>query len=341
MRARLSQKEKEVLWAAQHAADLSVEKLARRLGRQTHTVRYILSKLTDLGIIYPFYVVNIFKLGFSEYNIFFSLKLQDENSFIKFLMDSDEISFLTRTGGKFEYGANICVRNTYEFMAFLDKVGMSFGNIFLNKIFCLRLSYTGFGRKYLMNRKITPIVEIAPDRDIYPLDKTSHRILSVLCQKFPKNHSELSRETGIPISSLEYRMKKLRASGVITNKIYAVTPAKFGMQTCSVLLCTSSINTQFHRELMFYASEHPHIVNLTRCAGAWDYIIQIEAERQEDFFLITRELKNKFAESINDFQLIPRFSHLKGFSYPFKKYHPPGVAKEITPDFEALSLASA
>ncbi|MCB0340056.1 MAG: Lrp/AsnC family transcriptional regulator, partial [Bdellovibrionales bacterium] len=78
---RISEKEMRLLACVELQAQLSVKEIAVETGMRQHTVRYLLHKLMDRGILSrkrP--IVSNEDLGFVYYTIFFSLTLEEECS---------------------------------------------------------------------------------------------------------------------------------------------------------------------------------------------------------------------------------------------------------------------
>lgn len=317
----LSAFEQRVLSAVQLDASMTVAHVARLLGSRHHRVRYALDELLDRGVIYPQFPVDLSALGLSTFDLFFTLGLQKDaqrSKILQWLIDHDRVSLLSELGGGFEYQASICAFRIAEVTDLLEELGHRFGEIFFQKALAVRHSYIGFGRKYFANKPLRGQIELGTTTQRTALDDLDHRILFTLSRRRLKSLAEHARLLGVSSSSFDLRIKELQRRRVLQKPIYAVTPHLYGYEQFRILVFAKGISRDFHQRFYDFARRHPHIVNLVRSAGSWDYELGIEVPSARHLPAIARDLQGAFASELNELRTLPVFSYLKGCSYPLE-----------------------
>lgn len=153
---KLSQRECDVIAASELLADAPVGELRRLTGYRDHTIRYFIQRALERKVIARRCFINLNALGYSQFQIYFSLASQQKESrigVIKELTTSEKVSWLGELGGEFQYGVSICVKSVQEVWDFLDDLSEKFGAIFTEKTVAIRVSLSYFGNKYLSNVK--------------------------------------------------------------------------------------------------------------------------------------------------------------------------------------------
>ena len=95
---RLSIKERQIVALAALAADSSATEIAKKLRLPLHQIHYLVKKLTEAGIIRKVWVIDTFRLGFTRYNIFFSLNSVQQKtraSIVRSLAESGRTVFFS------------------------------------------------------------------------------------------------------------------------------------------------------------------------------------------------------------------------------------------------------
>ena len=321
---KLSQKERDIIAAAELRADAPVSDLRKLTGYRDHTIRYFVQRALDRGIMRRRCFINLNVIGYSQFQIYFSLSSKKKESraeVIKSLINSEKVSWLGECGGEYQYGVNICVKSVHEVWDFLDSLSGRFGAIFLEKVIALRISLSFFGNKYLSPRK-------KPQRGmsygvcdrVAPYDRVDHDILQGLTSRSYGSYRELARLLGLPQTTLDYRLRRLRQEGVVAGLYYEVQPALIGMQSFLVLVCVKGISREFREEFLKFCGGHPNIVLVIHSIGSWDFEVVIEVAEARESTGIAQEFQDRFSGSLNWIKILPLFSYLKVAEYPFERY---------------------
>lgn len=323
---KLSTKEKEIICAAQLQALAPVARIRESTGFRDHTIRYALQKGLESGLLRRSCFLNLFLLGLSQYEVYFSLsaeKAQLRSQVLQALIDCDKISWVGEFSGDYHYGFNICVRTVREVADFLDYLASSLKLNFLEKAVASRLSLSYFGNKYLSPHKNDGrVLSYQATNRCVELDDTDRLILSTLMTVDCSSRREIARASGLPYSTLEYRLKKLEQTGVIQGYYYQVKPEDLGIQAFLLLVSVKGFSQAIKKKFHNFCRTHPAIVVFIEALGSWDYELAVEVESQRQMLLLTQELQDTFGTTLQTVKVLPSFEYPKVREYPFQSGKP-------------------
>lgn len=317
---KLSDKETTVLAAAELRAQASITTLKKDTGYQEHIIRHALRRLREKEVIRPIPVINIHRIGFSVYNIFFTTASQGKmarQATVKSFVAAPEVMWVGEFGGEFHYGIAFCARRPVDVVQFLQSISKKHRDVFQEKAVSLTVSNTLFPRKYLSPRKMNlqPVTITFTD-SIVEVDDLDLRVLSSLSTHGDLSHRQLAGKLGIPLSTLELRVKKLREKQVIMGDIYVVSPSKFDRQSYKLLVYTKGIDPDVSKKMFAFCSNHPDIVYLFECVGVWAFEVGIEVSRAEDVSTVMHDLYESFAGIVSNIKLLTKFRYPKVRWFP-------------------------
>lgn len=306
--------DKKILTYIELQADISVPNIAKKLNLRTHTIYYVINKLEQEGIIKKVPFINMARLGYSDFYVFFSLASHDSSQrqeLIQYLLKSQLVTWLVELGGEYQYISALYVKNTIEFSNFLLDVSSRFGRLFFKKAFSLHIKSARFNRTYLFPESKRQIITTQATEDIVVVDELDHRILNSITEYSQKSHQEIAKLLGIPFSTLHYRLQTLKKRGVLGKELYFVDTTKLSIQAFELLIYTKGLDAAFSDQLFEFAKQHPHIVHFVQSIGEWDFELGIEVETMYDAARISEELYSKFGNTVTTITTIPLFKQLK------------------------------
>ncbi|MCB0360880.1 MAG: Lrp/AsnC family transcriptional regulator [Bdellovibrionales bacterium] len=321
----LDDKDAKILSLLDMQADRSVAEVARAVGASVGSVRYRLQNLRSQGVIGDWVVfIDVYKLGFVEYVMYFSLASENQKQkdvLLSTLNELPAVSWVSEHGGEYHYAVSFCVRDVHELHEILLGISRQFGNIFFRKSVCARLSCSYFGRKYLNNGVAprSPIVIGKSVSVVEPLtiDAMDQRILGAIARDAYRSTSELARRLAVPVSTLERRLASLQERGIIAGYVLGINGSRFGMSRYRLLISTRGISADFHDRLFELAKRAPYINLFWECLGAWDYELFVEVPTPEGVTEVMQQLYDTVGSEIQSIQLLPIFGYTKFRMYPF------------------------
>lgn len=326
MRRELSTKEKELISSIQLQAEASIEIVAKELRLKHHTVRYLIQKLISDKILVPYPFINFVPLGYNEYDLFCSMRFDNENKrteFLEYLRKSPQISWLIEIGGEYQYGIGITANNIYSVHNEIAKISSKFGAIFNIKSLSTCLRWSVFRRKYLSS-KPTRVNElkVGPSNSKESIDQIDAAILNGL-SRFPElSFSQIARKINIPETTFSYRIKILREKKIFLGRVYGVECYRINMQVFRINISLSDVSPKAINSLYQFSANSPWIMSFVEFSGGWDISLRIEVHEASEAFKLAQQLNDKFSRIIANLVVYPVFHEHKIEPFPILDKYP-------------------
>lgn len=305
----LSPIEKRVIVGAQFAARESITTLAKRIGVHTHIAQRALRKLRERGILTPYVVVDVSKLGFVDYAVFFSVSPDSarmHRKLIQFLKQSSQVPWIAEFTGEYHYACSIICRHISEVDDFLLSLGRNVGVEMTNRMVSTRTSWTIFPQRYLSPELASSGVcyGVQSDKDVVKCDELDIRLLRLLSGTKGPSDAECARMLGEPATTIRYRRSLLEEKGVIVSYAFSIDVASIERHPCIFLLQMKTPSRDLRRRLHAFAVSEIDTDCLLAGVGAWDYELTIAAESPGDIAEFQRRLLDRFSKDISQVRSI-------------------------------------
>lgn len=315
MTMRLSEKEAVVLASCDLRADAPLSLLKKETGLREHSIRYALRSLMQKDVIKPVALINTYKLGYANYNFYFSLCSQKKAikaSLLKALLKMPAVSWFAEFAGDYQYGMTITASTPVRAVQIIQELSRQYQGIIFEKSFSLQFSVTLYSRRYLSHKKFSTVaVTLDSSNDVVAVDDLDKKILEGLSTFGGLSHRQLAIKLNMPLSTLELRVKKLTDAGVLAGYVYAVNPTHYGQRIFNILIFAKGISAPLHNALKHFCNEHDHVIYLIECLGSWDYVVGVEVEHAEEVTSIVQDLYDQFSNYINQIKLLSKFKDVK------------------------------
>lgn len=316
----LSARQRKIISNSQLRASASVEKLQELTGYPSHTIRRELVALKKNRIIVKLPFVDIFKFGYLEAQLMFSVTPdgnQNDTRLIKYLSESWRVPWLATLGGQYQYGATICCSSQHDLVMFIDNLCDKLGVRFHKKIINSINYFKYFRKRYLSPSEPTQDLEWlgfdirTPHRtETNQVDETDRRIISSLYQNSDRSHEAMARAIGLPRSTLEYRLRRLEEENILLGFVYVVPPTAVGAATFKLLVSVQSLDDELEKGINDFCTQDVFVTSLIRCMGNWDFECGIECFVPADAFKVAQRLRSFLGTKLVDLQLIPVFQQI-------------------------------
>jgi DNA-binding Lrp family transcriptional regulator len=320
---QLTQREREVLSVCGLQADLPVAQIALKLRCSENTVRNTIRSLLERRVIEPRNYLDVFQLGLNSYVMLFSLRSDQghlRTPIISKLASLPGVVWFAEIGGEFEYVMNICQGNVHRLAHFLDQIGDEFGDVFSKKVLVQHSSYRDYSYGFLTDRRFdSDFVGTSPHRSNGLLDETDHLILREIAEH-PSSMRSISKRIGLPMSTIQYRLERLKKAGIWIRTIFLINHSALGYSFALILLHTSSSTRALREDLHRFSLGHPNIITLTESIGTWDFELSALAHSPEDLRKLTDSISDRFPGRFSVISYIPLYRLIKWNQYPFRSY---------------------
>ena len=151
------------------------------------------------------------------------------------------------------------------------------------------------------------------------LDDTERRIIRILTKDARVSSTHLARELGMPVSTVIYRIKRLKERGVIGGSTIVLHTRAFGFQSFQLNVTLQHVTEKEIRRLLSYCGQHPHIIFAIRTLGPWNLEIIYEVPDAPRMQACIMDLRRGFKDTIKDLELLNIFEdYIKLDHYPFR-----------------------
>jgi Lrp/AsnC family transcriptional regulator, leucine-responsive regulatory protein len=302
---KLSLLERQFLLLTHFDPTRSVKDIASSLATKPHRVRYIKAQLSEKGIITVRPFIDTFKLGLLEYKIYLSLgadSLLKLHEVVQWLNQRAGVSWIGEPSSHYDVVFDLLTTDPLEVRRILSMISKEIGVAIENRLICQVLALTFLEKTYLATSSQPRKVVFRRIQEATPLALSPElaQLLEALVRERAYSESTLSKNLGVPRSTLQGRMKALEDLGVIKGLIQHIRAVRFGLQVRRLLVSCRHLDDASRR--LFY--EHfiaiPELVVVVECLGEWDFEVTIEVHDGRVLQKIASNLKKTFAEQIKE-----------------------------------------
>ena len=320
---RLSEAQSRIIAMVGAEADLDVTEMARRCGLRVHTARYALDSMYDRGIISKLWVIDMYALGWSRFNVMFSIgapKKSLRQKLINTIVAHEYCTFFVELGGNFDYEVSLACRRTSDALQFFHAIARDFGPIFTDKQISAREGISLFPRKYLADvKKNVAAVTYPRGGARAEVDEFEHLLLRALAKDGRRSLRDIARELGVSATKAEYHFKRLRSSGVIVGCVFGVNNAYYGATSYELHLFSRGFNATLKQRLFEFARRHPNCTYFVETFGHADYEIGVEVKQYSNLVAVREEIGELFGSEVTRMEVFAQLGVKKYSPYPFQR----------------------
>ncbi len=320
----LDLKDRQILFALEQNARQSNAGLSKAFGLAPDVVQYRIDRLVSRGIMKFFLgYVNFARLGYVDYGLFMSmqrLSREQEKSFVEFFINHPNCPYFSRSGGTYDYAADILARDPISLFEIVTEIGNVFGDFIHHQEIITRIDAVHFPKQYLLDACPVPSPSTyfggkvtEPEK----VDHFDHQILRILAHNARAKLVDIAKQVDLSDTAISQRIKRLEDAGVITGYFAWIEPQSFGYQSYNLLVKQNHFRKEDGDELFEFCKGHRHITWLLKTMGRWDFEIGAEVKSLEDLQDVVDDLKDRFSKIIQRIEFAPIFRTIKYTQYPF------------------------
>ena len=307
----LDKKNKWIIYHLDQNSRQTNSEIAKKVGLSKQVVGLRIKQLTKEKVISSFYsVIDISKLGFTVHKNFIRFQNLDsgkEKEIIGFLKKHPNVVWVASCDGKFDLAFGTWAKD----MQFLDKtlteINKEFGEYIAERQIATIIRGDYFIRDYLINKK-----QPSSYRESFfgaipspiKMDKLDWEILLRLGENSRRTAFDISKEINLSADAIARRIKKLQKSGVIRHYNIVPNESKYPYLHYKVLIGFRNISAKREATLREYCRKNPSIVYIVKSLGPWEFEIDLEVEKSEQFREIMMQLKTTFSDILKDYSTL-------------------------------------
>lgn len=293
----LTNNELKILAACSLDAEIPVCEIARVSGLTESAVRYSLGALEESGRLKRVTYIDVYPLGLFYFHIVFRplAHLTNKPEVIAFLSDSPRVSYLSQTSGEFQFHMDIIAGDPFDLTEFLDNLAQRFGGIFADKRISVIESLIDYPFKFLgSHQKTTKTLGFGNRERIVEINELDHSILRHLSGNCLATTSQLARILGAKLTTVQYRLERLRTHGVIVGSRFLVDTTRLGFQLFYLHVETHGVSNALKEELYAFSAQEDAIYAILRTIGHYDFLMEAAVRSPSDIEALTSRLSDRF-----------------------------------------------
>lgn len=134
------------------------------------------------------------------------------------------------------------------------------------------------------------------------LDKWDKEILKALEEDGRALIKDISKKTGIPRDSVNYRLKRMRSEGVITKIVPVCDTVKMGYPLYTyIFLELQQFDSDIEKKFVSFLKGHRNSVYIARLTGNYHYLLAMATKDIREQDEIIRSIVSKFPNFIKNY----------------------------------------
>jgi len=280
--------DRKILFALEGKSRAGMKQIARAVRSSPEVVRYRLARLENEGVINRYMsLVNFSELGYVGYGVFCCFEAEDgRKAVLDYLMSHPRVYWLADFGGRFDLAFAVMARDDFEFYSIFTKIKEKARSALTGWEVAIRMELSQFPRDYLVTgeRKAnakTPYFGRKLGKQV--LDDVDFAILKAISQSARAETVAIAKKTGMPASTVAFRLKRLKEKGILQGASPQVSCQKYGYQCYQLFLQIDGLNEEKRRKIYGYAQANQNAVFLIEALGSWNFEMIVEVKDQKEF----------------------------------------------------------
>jgi DNA-binding Lrp family transcriptional regulator len=318
---KLSDVDIRVFHLVQHQAELDVPEVARQLRMKSHTVRRSIGRMREAGAIRKIAFIDPSLIGAFEARAFLAVRHTEQrpqSTLYRFLERQSKVGYVGEVGGEFQLAFSYWATGIGDLHLFIDEISRQFGRAIRATSVSIITSSRHFGVRYLLPNGAAPLeidfaTTISP---IAPLDQLDSQILWRIAETPELTFRVLARDLGCAESTIQFRVSRLRKTGVLRGFGYRLGSVELGLHTSYLLLSIRGHRAQVAQRLIRFARESEHILALQECIGSWDFALVVQGTEPHIAISVSQALDELLPADIVAARILPSYRVRKLFFRP-------------------------
>jgi Lrp/AsnC family leucine-responsive transcriptional regulator len=130
---------------------------------------------------------------------------------------------------------------------------------------------------------------------MYQVDKTDEKILGIITKNARLSVRQISKKCGIPHATVNKRMRKMEAEGIIEGYSAIVNKAKLGIETMAYVLIRIKTEADYS-SMMKQIEKREEVEDMSALAGQFDLILKVRVKTIRELDDFVMQYIRKFPE---------------------------------------------
>lgn len=311
----------ELIQEVENDARQPLSQIAKKLKTSQQVISYRLSSLEKRKIIGGYYTfINLVKLGYTNYRTMIRLNNLDREKhqkIIDYLMKHNNVLWIVDCSGRADMIVNFMAKNIIDYSRILGDFRKKFPEQIQNYDVLTTVEIIYFGRDYFtkVRREIKEHAFFGKSETL-DLDETASKILSLISENARISSVEIADKLKISPNTVILRLKELKKSGVIQGFKPLIHLENTPYASYKALIKFQNITEKREKEIIAYLKSNLNVVGAIKLVGSWDFEVEFEVQTKDEMLELTRDIRDKFKDIINEFEVLSLFHEYRYNFFP-------------------------
>ncbi len=320
---KIDLKDRRILNELDMDARMPINKLANLVGLSRQVVKYRIERMKKDGIIIDSVAVfDSAVAGYGWYRLVLRLGPMDtpnrKEEIIHFLSNHSNSLWVGIVGGNWDIVVNFIARDNYAFNALLEN--------FLGKYGAFVKAYESLVYVKVRDQKRSHVLENQQSvkgfnhkmkfDPLVILDNLDWKIISVLSKDCSHSNFQIGQICGVSDKTIKSRVKFMEDKKLLLGYRLLIHPSAIGYEPYMVFLGIHNLQADREDSLLKFLSASSGVTYVVKHIGRWRIGLEIEAKNRMEFQDFLVNLREKFGDIINDFEIFPIFRDYKINYFP-------------------------
>jgi DNA-binding Lrp family transcriptional regulator len=296
-----------------------IKEHANLLGKTSQLMKYSIKKIKEEEIVKnPYVIIDYSYFGLILFRIYFKggyITEKEKGKIIKILSENSYIVSIYELNGEFDLVIEMQANNPSRFNKELKNIISQIPTLNNYKI-VLNIVTHIYPRLYLIKKqKIISVASshiiIGGDREQQTFNNNEMDIISELTKNPLERYTSISKKCKKNTKTVVNIIKNLKKKNIIKCYKSIIDIEKLNIHSYKLFLQIHNISKEREKELMDYFLNTKEIIQINKTVGDWDIEVEIESLDKSRIRFITIELREKFKEIIQSFDIIELYKYYK------------------------------
>ena len=295
---KLDKKDKQLLTLLYNNSRMSFTEMGKKLRLSSSAVERRMRQLKDEGIITLLFAdVNLLKLGFRSYRLYFKFDVMDretESEVLKLFEAHPRTPWGVICEGEYDVLWRVVAKDELEVEKIAYLMLEKFGDKIIEKTIVTTTYQAYLAWNKALDSERHPAFPTEKITEVETVDEIDMKILSALYANSRETTVNLAKKVGLTPDAVQYRMKRLTESGFILGYTAWFDAKKLGFNYYKILISLRNATREKEQEFLRFCTENDSVIFLNRTIGSWDIEVDIIVRNNEDLHEFMRDMKTKF-----------------------------------------------
>jgi len=299
---KLDKKDKQLLSLLYGNSRMSFVQMGKKLRLSSSAVERRMRQMKDAGIISLLFAdVNLLKLGFRAYRLYFKFDVMDrktEAGVLKLFETHPRTLWGVVCEGEYDVLWRVVAKDEVEVEKMAYLMIEKFGDRIVEKTVATTTYQTYLAWNRALDTERHAAMPIEKITEIEKVDAIDMKILSALYGNARETTVGLAKLVNLTPDAVQYRVKRLTERGFVLGYSAWFDAKKLGFNYYKLLIGFRSATKEKEQEFLRFCRESDNVIFLNKVIGSWDIEVDIIVRDNAELHEFMRDIKTKFGHII-------------------------------------------